>query len=181
MTRCSRPQQELHAGAGNETLSGAFGSGADSYFGSAGSTQMIGGIGSSTFVAVTGAATVTAGFGGNLFTFINSQAGGTERILDFTSGPDQVDLQGYGKDEVANALKSQHVVSGADIVTLSDNTTISFVGIANVTASDFVTSGGSAFGGGNDDGDNSGNGHGSQDHPNMDDHSHLRDMPIGHS
>ena len=115
--------QALHAGAGNETLSGAFSSGADTFYGSAGSTSIIGGSGNDTFV------------------FTNGEAGGSATIQGFSHGSDVVDLQDYGKNAVSDALKSQHKEDGNDTITLSDHTMITFVGVSNLTKSDFITSG----------------------------------------
>lgn len=166
--------QALHAGAGNETLFGGFG--ADTFYGSAGSTQMFGGFGSDTFVAGTGAATITAGLTGNLFVFTNGQAGGTESISGFVSGRDQIDLQGYGKNEVTKALKSQTIGSGGDTITLSDHTTITFAGINSLSASDFVTTSGSAA----SVVSVAGSGRGTSGF-DVDDHRHIRNTWIGHS
>ena len=149
--------QALHAGAGNETLFG--GSGGDTFFGSAGSTQMFGFSGSNTYV------------------FTNGQAGGTDTITGFTSGRDQIDLQGYSKNEVTKALKSQTMTSGGDTITLSDHTTITFAGVNSLSASDFVTSSGSA-GGVPSVAGSSHHGHGAFD---GDDHGHIRNTWIGHS
>jgi Ca2+-binding RTX toxin-like protein len=161
--------QALHAGVGNETLFGGFSSGLDTFYGG------------------TGAVTITAGSGTNQFVFTDGQAGGTASIQGFTSGRDQVDLQGYGKNEVANALKSQTVVGGTDTITLSDHTTISFASVSSLTASDFITSSGTPgnvggpgnIGGKGDDGQQ---GHGSQGMSDMDDHGQqIRNSIIGHS
>jgi Ca2+-binding RTX toxin-like protein len=168
--------QGLHAGVGNETLFGGFASGADTFYGGTGADQITGGLGSDTFVAGTGSATVTAGLSSNLFVFTNGQAGGTELIQSFTSGRDQIDLQGYRKNEVAKALKSQQVVGGSDTITLSDNTKITFAGISSLTASDFITSGGtSADVPGGDDGKH---GHGKLV---AEDHDNIRATLFGHS
>ncbi len=115
----SSAAQALHAGAGNETLFGGFSRGPDTFFGSAGN------------------ASITAGSGTNLFVFTDGQAGGTASIQGFTSGRDQIDLVGYGKNEVTQALKTQTVVDGTDTITLSDHTKISFANVSSLTASDF--------------------------------------------
>ncbi len=156
--------QALHAGAGNETLNGVFGQGADTFYGGTGSTQIYGGTGNDTFVAGTGSATVSAPLGQNLFVFTDGQAGGSELIQGFASGQDTVDLQGYGKNEVANALKGAKVMDGSTTITLSDHTTITFAGVSNLTASDFITSGGSGGSGGSGSG-GSGGGGGDDDRP----------------
>ena len=161
--------QALHAGAGNETLSGAFSGGADTFYGSAGATSIIGGSGNDTFV------------------FTNGEAGGSATIQGFSHGSDVIDLQGYGKNAVSEALKSQHKMGGNDTITLADNTSVTFLGVSNLTTSDFITSGGGGgnVGGGNggqggDDGHDHGhgnNGHGDHDHG---DDSNLRDSVFDH-
>jgi hypothetical protein len=171
----SAAAQALHAGAGNETLDGAFSRGSDTFYGG------------------TGSATITAGSGTNLFVFTDGQAGGTASIEGFDSVRSHIDLQGYGKNEVANALKSQTVVGGTTTITLSDHTKISFAGVSQLTANDFITSSGTsgATGGtgttggtgntggqGDDDGKQ---GHGHQSQGNMDDHGQIRGSMIGHS
>jgi Ca2+-binding RTX toxin-like protein len=157
--------QALHAGAGNETLFGGFSRGLDTFYGG------------------TGNASITAGSGTNLFVFTDGQAGGTASIQGFASSRDQVDLQGYGKNEVAQALKSQSVVGGTDTITLSDHTTISFANVSSLTVSDFGagvlgnTGGtGNTGGQGNDDGQQ---GHGHQSHGDMDDHGQIRNLLLG--
>jgi Ca2+-binding RTX toxin-like protein len=173
-------RQALHAGGGNETLNGAFASGADTFYGGSGAAQITGGAGNDTFVAGTGTATVTAGLSNNVFVFTNGQAGGTELIQGFASGQDTIDLQGYGKNEVTKALKSQVVANGSDTITLSDHTMITFVGVSSLSASDFVTSAGGAAGGSSaDPSQGSGKGHSaSQDDVDV---RHIRDATFGSS
>jgi hypothetical protein len=160
--------QALHAGIGNETLFGGFSSGPDTFFGSAGN------------------ASITAGDGTNQFVFVDGQAGGTASIQAFMSGRDQIDLLGYGKNEVAQALKSQDNTNGSTTIRLTDHTTITFAGVANLTAADFVTTigaasstpGAIAAGTLGDDGESHGSSHSMGD---MDDHGQIRDSMIKHS
>jgi Ca2+-binding RTX toxin-like protein len=161
--------QALHAGAGNETLFGGFSSGNDTFFGG------------------TGNASITGGSGTNLFAFADGQAGGIVSIQGFISGRDHVNLQGYGKNEVAEALKSQAAVGGTDIITLSDHTTISFANVSSLTASDFITSSGVADHAGDpekrsghDDNGQPDRGHGRQGMPGMDEHGQIRSSIVGH-
>jgi Ca2+-binding RTX toxin-like protein len=167
--------QALHAGAGNETLFG--GAGADTFYGGSGSSQIFGGFGADTFVAGTGGATITAGLSSNLFAFYNGQAGGTESISGFVSGRDLIDLQGYGTNEVTKALKSQQLTPGGDVITLSDHTTITFAGIGSLSASDFVTSSGSA--GGTESISGSKGHHAGMGDGDVDNHAHLRNGILG--
>ncbi len=186
--------QALHAGAGNETLFGGFASGADTFYGGSGHDVIT--IGSAdTFVAGTGTATVTAGLGSDRFVFTDGEAGGKATITGFTQGSDKIDLQGYGKDEVAKALASQDKSGGSDSITLSDHTKITFVGINSLTASDFVVTGGTGggdhgggdHGGGDDDhghghgGDHDGHGHGMMGDDDHGDHGAMRDQMFKHS
>jgi hypothetical protein len=111
-----------------------------------------------------------------MFVFNDGKAGGSALIQGFASGQDTIDLLGYGKNEVAQAVKHQHAVGGNTTITLSDHTTITFAGVSSLSVADFSTvSGGGA--GGNNAGDN-GHGHSSDAH---DDLSHIRDMRIGQS
>jgi Ca2+-binding RTX toxin-like protein len=163
--------QALHAGVGNETLSGAGATGNDTFYGGAGHSQIIGGVGNDTFVAGTGNATVTAAShaDSNLFVFTNGQAGGNDLIKGFASGQHQIDLLGYGNNEITKALKSQDTSHGSTTITLSDNTKITFAGIGQLTANDFVGGSSSSVGG-------SGHGQNGDEHiPN------IRNPLIGHS
>jgi Ca2+-binding RTX toxin-like protein len=132
--------QALYAAGGNETLSGANASGADTYYGSSGQLLVVGGDGKDTFVAGAGSATIDGSI--DMFVFTNGQAGGTALIQAFRSGQDLIDLQGYGDREVAKALRSQQVAGNQDTITLSDNTRITFAGISSLNADDFITSAG---------------------------------------
>jgi len=133
------PGQLLEAGSGNETLVGGFGSDTFQGGGSGSSTQIFGGMGNDTFISAGGVATVTAGASSNLFAFVKSNPGGSEVINGFISGVDQIGLEGFKGNEVNHALKSQTVVNGNDTITLSDNTKITFVGVQNLSESDFAT------------------------------------------
>ena len=95
-------------------------------------------------LASTGNTTIVGGGGPDRFVFTNGQAGGTDLIQNFTSGQDTIDLQGYGKNEIRNALKGQTVSGDSVTITLSDHTTITFAGVTSLTASDFIATGGAA-------------------------------------
>ena len=139
--------QELHAGAGNETLNGVLASGADTLFGGSGAVSILGGA-SDTFVAGTGSATVDAPLGKNVFVFNDGKAGGSALIQGFASGQDTIDLLGYGKNEVTQALKNQQAAGGSTTITLSDHTTITFAGVSSLSAADFSTIAGAGAGNG---------------------------------
>jgi len=131
--------QILVAGAGNETLSAFGSSGQHTLFGGSGRDLMIGGSGRDTLVAGGGNETMTGGKGADTFTFVQGHADGTVLISDF-GAMDQIDLLNYGRNEIANALKTQHATNGAATLTLSDNTTLTFTGVSSLDAHDFTQS-----------------------------------------
>jgi len=143
--------QALHAAGGNETLSGAFASGRDTFYGGSGSDQIFGGFGKDTFVAGTGHATVTASPGAtNLFDFMKTAGGGTEFVSGLTDVSQvHITLSGYSSTEVNYALAHQTVTDGSVTVTLSDKTQVTFQNIGKLSASNFT--GGDGMGGGSDD------------------------------
>jgi Ca2+-binding RTX toxin-like protein len=136
-------KQELHAASGNETLSGAFASGHDTFFGGSGSDQIFGGFGHNTFVAGTGSATVTASPGSmNLFDFMKAVGGGSELVMGLTDVSQvHIDLVGYGENEVKFALDHQSVSDGSVTVTLSDHTTVTFQNVGLLSNRNFDVGG----------------------------------------
>jgi hypothetical protein len=153
--------QALHAASGNETLNGAFGQGPDTFYGGTGATSIIGGQGDDSFV------------------FTQGQAG-SATITGFAHGRDAVDLQGYRPNEVTNALGHAQVTNGSTTITLSDKTSITFVGITDLGASDFVLTGG----GGNVSGNGSGKDTTTASHhgiQSVTDTAQIRNVVIGNS
>ena len=104
----------LRAGGGNETLSAALSSGAD------------------TLVAGPGNDTLFSGFGHDVFQFNHATGGGDILVRDF-SAFDSVQLVGYGPDEAHNALANAQVGAAGTTLHLSDNTTITFAGVSDAT------------------------------------------------
>jgi hypothetical protein len=58
-------------------------------------------------------------------------------VVNFTSA-DKIDLQGFGKRAVENALNSQTFANGSVTISLPDNTRVTFAGISELTRSDFT-------------------------------------------
>ena len=115
-----------HANAGNELFAGG---GADTILGSGGNDQIVAGRGD---------ATLTGGGGSDLFVFADGGAGGHVTITDWLAGSDQVYLDNYGAGADAAAYASEQLAGSATTVTLSDRTTITFLGIHGVQATAFV-------------------------------------------
>jgi Ca2+-binding RTX toxin-like protein len=129
----------LTAGAGNETLIGGLSTGANTFQAGSGNDLLVGGLGNDTLQAGTGNASMAGSLGHNQFLFVDGEAGGTDMLEDFQlSSGNKVALQGYGPNEVQNALADKVVAHGSTTITLSDNTSITFVGDTHVTASNFA-------------------------------------------
>ena len=129
--------QTLNAGSGNETLSGVFARGDLTVHAGGGADQIALGSGDSEVIAGTGSATISGGTGHDVFTFIQGEAGGSSLIENFTS-LDKIKLVGYGPDAARNALQSQTAANGAVSITLSDNTTITLLGVNRLTSANFA-------------------------------------------
>ena len=122
----------MAAGAGNETLdAGAASYGVDLAAGK-GSDVLIGSNGDDIFFGGSGFATMTGNGGSDAFIFGNTagHTGGTDIITDFNSSDNFV-LCGYGDNAAQNALNAASVSGGSTVVTLSDNTTITFLNVAS--------------------------------------------------
>jgi len=129
--------QALFAGIGNETLSAAMATGNDTLVAGSGNDLLNGGSGNDTFYGGTGASTMLGGSGNDIFAFVKSLNGGTDLVMNFTSA-DKIDLQGFGKHAVEDALNSQTFANGSVTITLPDNTRVTFAGLSELTKSDFT-------------------------------------------
>lgn len=119
---------QLIASGGADVLNaaGAFSNG-NVLFANAGNDTLIGGPGNDVFVASGGNATMQGGAGANQFIFQHGQAGGNDLIVNF-NGNDGADFFGYGGNAVANI----GVSGGSTIVTLTDGTRITFLGLGGI-------------------------------------------------
>jgi Ca2+-binding RTX toxin-like protein len=129
---------EIVALGGNETLNGAAATSNLALFGSsdtAGSDVLTGGAGSDTLQAGMGNETLTGGGGSNLFVLNTvTDAGGNITIADFAaSSTNEVAFGGYTPSDVASALASGTEANGNFTITLSDNTTVTFVGVTGAS------------------------------------------------
>jgi Ca2+-binding RTX toxin-like protein len=127
------------AHGGKATLVG--GGGPTEFVGGRGSVSMVGGSGADTFVGGTGHDTMTGvgGSSGNMFEFLETQRGGHHVITNFTSGQDQLYLEGHS---LAYLAKYNDVSShdGNTYITLDGGkTTIELQGVAGLKDSDITT------------------------------------------
>jgi len=84
------------------------------------------GSGADSVIGGGGASTITAGSGNDVFGFVNGHAGGSEVIIGFNSN-DTLAFGGYGYS--ATNAPTENVTGGSDVITLSDGTTITLVGV----------------------------------------------------
>ncbi len=128
---------DLIAGSGNETLNAALSTANDLLHAGSGKDQLTAGLGNDTLFAGSGKATMTGGPGSDTFVFQKGLAG-TVTILDFSgSEGDTVNLEGYGANDAQKALKNAAVTGAGTTLTLSDSTKITFVGVTDLTKSNF--------------------------------------------
>ena len=128
------------AGIGNETLNGA-NAGSFNFFGSTDTanaastnTTIVGGSGSDYFSTGVGNEVFVAGQGTDVFGLntISGSAGANHiTIYDF-SAADSVSFNGESQTDVNNAINSGTVTNNNLTITLSDNTTVTFVGVTSL-------------------------------------------------
>ena len=110
------------ASAGTNTIYG--GKGNDLVWGGSGNLTIHEGNGNDTVAFGTGTTTVDGGAGTNVYVLINGRAGGNDVINNFKVGTDHLSLNGYDP-----ATVNQSVIGGNTVVSLSDHSTITLVGV----------------------------------------------------
>ncbi|CAI9119466.1 beta strand repeat-containing protein [Brytella acorum] len=130
------------ANDGNETIDGSSASMGLHAFAGVGDNTVIGGSASDTLVGGTGNATMTGGSGAaNLFVITDGLAGGDYTITDFGSAAGNImALYGYGLQNSSglhNVLDAATVAGGNTTIQLADNSKITFVGVTDLSASNF--------------------------------------------
>jgi hypothetical protein len=115
---------ELIGGAGANTIYGTTGSGAETVVTGSGVTFASLDNAAASVVGGSGASSVVGGSGPDVFGFINGHAGGSMVIAGLTAS-DSIAFGGYSGD----AITSEGVLAGSDLITLSDGTVILLQGI----------------------------------------------------
>ncbi len=121
------------AGSGNETLDGSASRVGGQFYAAGGADTILAGIGGDTMVAGSGAMYAVGGAGSDVFGFVSGHAGGTDFIQNFAPN-DKLLLVGYG----SGGITSSTTVGGSTVVTLSDNTTITFNGVSNLDPNQII-------------------------------------------
>ena len=129
------------AGTGNTTIIG--GTGANTYIGGNASTANVvifGGSGNETMFGGAGHETLYGGGGSNLFAFTASSSlgGGNNVIGDFNVAKDHLSFQGYGS--ATQILANSTVSNGSTIISLTDGTKVTLVGVTSLNNSNLFTS-----------------------------------------
>ncbi len=142
------------AGTGNETLNAADASGRVNFFGSNDSSSSESFVGSTTgynyfqtggsatpgSAGTSGSESLVGGTGTNVFGIADGGANSHITVYDFAAGNDSVNFLGETSAQVTADLNAATVTSAGLTVTLSDNSTVTFVGLNSV--SQLHTSGG---------------------------------------
>jgi Ca2+-binding RTX toxin-like protein len=135
------------AGGGIDTV--VAGSGATTVFGGSGQTAIFAGSGSDVIVAGAGGGYIGAG-GGNsttwigseagaeLIGFVNGRGGGNDQVFGFRNGMDHLHLTNFAPGEAETAVDRAVVTGGATVLTLSDNTRVTLIGVTDLGGSGFV-------------------------------------------
>jgi hypothetical protein len=130
----------LVAGYGSTTLNGAGGTGNLVFYGGAGPDAIIGGAGTNLFVAEPGSETLTGGGTANNTIMISfGPTTRTDVFTNFDPAHDAIGLYGYGtqQDADAAALASATASGGTTTVSLSDGTTLVFLGAPTLNSYNF--------------------------------------------
>ena len=128
----------IAGGAGSGTISAEVSLGNDTLFAGAGDTLLRGGFGLDILVPGTGNDTIEPGPGAELIAFINGRSGGFDEVHGFVPGYTAVLLAGYGPSATADALAAATVNAGSTSIVLPDGTHVLFVGMASLTAANFL-------------------------------------------
>ena len=114
------------AGSGAETINA--GTGQTAIFAGTGSDLIVGGSGADYVQVGAGSATAFTGAGADLFAAVNGGGGGSELVVGFRVGTDQIALRGYAGSGTMAGVTNSQVTGGSTVLTLADNTRITLQG-----------------------------------------------------
>jgi hypothetical protein len=112
--------------------------GANTYFAFGADDLIFAGAGQTAIESGLGNATLVAGTGSTLFEVLAGVANRQVAIGGFDASQDFVRLQGYDPGAGAAALSTATLSGGNEALTLTDGTTLTFLGVTNLAASSFV-------------------------------------------
>ena len=97
-----------------------------------------GGAGADLLIGRAGTGNLVGGAGADLFAFFNGAGIGDVTIDDFVVGTDQLTLQGFAANAVAQAVAGQTFSGGATHIQLLDGTDVTLTGVTSLSASHFI-------------------------------------------
>ena len=103
-----------------------------------GPNLLIGGAGMSFLFAGSGGTTLQGGSAATDFVFRQGMAGGQVAVTGWNPGLDNILLQSYPAGEATSALAGASHSGGNTLLTLSDGTAITFVGVNTLSAANFL-------------------------------------------
>ncbi|MGB0411811.1 MAG: M10 family metallopeptidase C-terminal domain-containing protein, partial [Pikeienuella sp.] len=118
----------LNGGGGRDVLSG--GAHDDRLFGAAGHDKLKGGSGDDTLTGGAGNDKLTGGRGHDTFVF--TPDGSRDRIMDFTSGEDLIDLTAFASDFADLTITANQITLDNTVIRIAN------VGEAGLSAEDFL-------------------------------------------
>src|SRR5205823_2064201 len=116
------------------------GTGNDTLYGLAGNDKLLGGGGNDTLVGGLGNDTLTGGTGNDKFVYTDVSSG-ADKITDFASGSDKIDLSAF---HITSANVTSAVSSGNLVISVdadhngSVDFTITLAGVTHINASDYI-------------------------------------------
>ncbi|MGI4978067.1 MAG: beta strand repeat-containing protein, partial [Janthinobacterium lividum] len=122
---------DFRGGAGQATVFGSQGN--DTMTAGSGGMLAVQGGGNNLFRFGSGDSSVFSGSGTNTFAFTSGNGGGTDVIVGFKAGQDQVSLAGFAGPAVA----AQQITGGSTVVTLTDGTNVVFSGVTTLAPGTF--------------------------------------------
>ena len=129
----------LIGATGSEYLLATKGGGLQQIYAGSGDDTLLGGTGSNLMVVGSGAATATGNAGSTLYEALNGHSGGSMTILDWNPAIDYLGLYGYGAGADQAALAGERPDgAGGTVITLADQTRITFVNVAGVGAANLI-------------------------------------------
>lgn len=132
----------LVAGGGNATLNAGAASGSNALFAGTGNDELVAGTGSDFLVGGPGTDTLAGGAGTSLFEVDGAFAAGGRELIGNWNANDQLYLLGYGAPG-SNGLPAGTaitVVNGSEVMVLPDGTSITFLGVSNVSTAQIHSS-----------------------------------------
>ena len=128
----------IGASGGAETINAAASQGSNAFFAGNGADCIVGGAGRTAIVAGASNDTLVAGSGSTLIVIYSGVPGRTDVIAGFNATADFISVPGAASGTITAMLSAATHTGGNTTIALADGSNVTFVGLANLTASSFV-------------------------------------------